>query len=179
MGDAIKHCFANLTNFEGRDSRSTFWWWILLLVIVSIGVSILISVGYASSSIGTAIQSGAAGIDEAEIEAEMMRSMSGSLVTQAWIGAVISLITLGLFIAAFVRRLRDAALPTWIAAIPVITTLISIYASVTAASEMQNALANSDVAQINEMAMSSMGLGLVGWIGYLVVIVCGIVPSRG
>ena len=38
---------------------------------------------------------------------------------------------------------------------------------------------SGDAQLMNEAAASSTGLGLVPYIGYLVVIVCGLIPTRG
>lgn len=178
MGEAIKHEFANLTNFSGRDSRSLFWWWVLVIVIITVGLSIISGVVFAAGSMGSAFQAGVAGVDQAQIEAEMMRSMADSLGTQAWIGAAISLIGLALLIASFVRRLRDAGLPTLIAIVPVLTTLFACYVNVTSVDEMRVAMIQASTQTMDETVVASSGLGLVAYIGYLVVIVCGLIPSK-
>ena len=41
FGQSISHVFSNLTNFNGRASRSEFWWWYLFIVIINIIVSII------------------------------------------------------------------------------------------------------------------------------------------
>ena len=41
FGQAISHVFGNLSNFEGRASRSEFWWWYLFIVIINFVVSII------------------------------------------------------------------------------------------------------------------------------------------
>lgn len=178
MGDAIKHCMANLANFDGRDSRATFWWWVLCVVVVTVLLSMVSGLVFAASSMGDAFQSAAAGVDEAQIEAEMMQGMAGSLGTQAWIGAGISLLGIALLIASFVRRLRDAGLPVLIAAIPVATVLYSSWNSVSVASQAADIMASGDVQAVNEFALATAGAGMVGWIGYIVVIVGGLLPTK-
>ncbi|GAB5347558.1 DUF805 domain-containing protein [Alteriqipengyuania sp. 357] len=177
MGNAIRHGFANLTNFSGRDSRTLFWWWVLLIVVITFAISFISGIVFAAGSMGTAFQAASGEVDQAQIQAEMMRSMAGSLGTQAWIGVAISLIGLVLLIASFVRRLRDAGLPVLIAVIPVITTLIAAYASVAGVQEMQALMMSGDQQAMNEAA-ADPGLGMVAYIGYLVVIVCGLIPTR-
>lgn len=178
MMEAIRHCLANLGNFDGRDARSTFWYYVLLLVVINVIVGIIIGVVFTAGSMGGAIQSAAGGASEAEVQAQIMQQVADSLSTQVWIGAALSLVTLALFIAAFVRRLRDAALPVAIAAVPVATSLFTTWNSVSSIGAMQTAMASGDPMVINEAAMASAGYGLVGWVGYLVVIVCGAVPTR-
>ncbi len=178
MIEAIRHGLSNLTNFAGRDSRSTFWYYMLFLIIVNIAIGLVVGVMYAAGSVGGAIEAASAGASEAEVQAQVLKGMSGSLVTQAWIGIIVSLITLALFVAAFVRRLRDAALPAAIAAIPVATSLFTAYHNFSVASSMQTVMATGDAVAINEAATAAAGWGMVGWIGYLVVIVCGAIPTR-
>lgn len=178
MVESIKHCLGNLTNFNGRDSRRTFWLYVLFLVIISIIVAIINGAVFAASSMGTAFESAAAGASEAEVQAQVMGGMSGSMATQVWIGAAISLITLALFIAAFARRVRDGGFSVWIAIIPVITTLVGIYASVSSVNQMADAMASGDPAAMADMS-GAIGLGLVSWIGYIVVIIFGVLPTKG
>jgi|TARA_R100000049_G_C1946388_1_gene91701 uncharacterized membrane protein YhaH (DUF805 family) len=178
MGEAIRHGFANLTNFSGRDSRSLFWWWVLLIVVITFGISFISGIVFTAGAMGTAFQSGAAGVDQDQIQAEMMRNMAGTIGTQAWIGVAISIIGLALLIASFVRRLRDARLPVAIAIIPVLTTLFASYVSVAAVDTIRAAMMSDNPQTMSDTAAASSGLGLVAYIGYLVVIVCGLIPSR-
>ncbi|PKP65364.1 MAG: DUF805 domain-containing protein [Alphaproteobacteria bacterium HGW-Alphaproteobacteria-7] len=174
MIESIRYCLANLANFDGRDTRPTFWYYVLLLVVINVVISVIISGIIAANSIGTMFESTSDGINEAA----MMQQMAESLPTQAWIGAAISLVTLGLYIATFVRRLRDAALPIAIAAIPVATTLFTVYNSISSASTMQAIMATGNLEAFNEAALSSAALGMISWLGYLVVIICGALPSK-
>ena len=127
---------------------------------------------------GAAFQSGANGVDPAQVEAEMMRSMAGNLGTQAWIGVGISLFGLFLFIASFARRLRDAGLPVLIAIIPVATVLISAYFSVASVGEMSELMASGNVTAMEEAAAAKAPYSLIGYAGYLVVIICGLIPTK-
>ena len=87
------------------------------------------------------------------------------------------LIGLFLLTASFVRRLRDAGLPALIAIVPVLATLIAAYASVAGVEQMQQLMLSGDIQAMDEAA-TKPGLGLVAYVGYLVVIVCGVLPSR-
>ena len=42
FGQAISSGFANITNFEGRASRSAFWYWALLIFIINVVVGLLL-----------------------------------------------------------------------------------------------------------------------------------------
>ena len=64
MGEAIRHGFANLTNFSGRDSRSLFWWWVLLIVVVTFALSFISGIVFTAGAMGTAFQAGSAGVDQ-------------------------------------------------------------------------------------------------------------------
>ena len=178
MGEAIRHGFANLTNFSGRDSRTLFWWWVLLIVVVTFALSFISGIVFAAESMGRAFQAGAEGVDQSQVQAQMMRNMADSLGPQAWIGVAISVIGLLLLIASFVRRLRDAGLPMLIAIVPVVTTVIAAYVNVSAVEEMRELMMSADTQALNEAAASNAGLGLIAYVGYLVVIVCGLIPSK-
>jgi uncharacterized membrane protein YhaH (DUF805 family) len=41
FGQSISHVLKNLTNFEGRASRSEFWWWYLAIVILALIVDVI------------------------------------------------------------------------------------------------------------------------------------------
>jgi uncharacterized membrane protein YhaH (DUF805 family) len=57
FGEAISQAFKNLTNFEGRASRSAYWWFFLFMFIIGIVVGALsVAAG------GRAIQYGFDGI---------------------------------------------------------------------------------------------------------------------
>lgn len=178
MMEAIRHGLSNLTNFSGRDARPTFWYYVLFLILVNIAIGLVVGVVFAAGSVGGAIEAASSGATEAEVQAQVLKGMSGSLTTQAWIGVIVSLVTLGLFVASFVRRLRDAALPAAIAAVPVATSLFTAYQNISASSSLQAVMATGDAVAINEAAMASASWGMVGWVGYLVVIVCGAIPTR-
>lgn len=45
FGQAISSGFANITNFEGRASRSAFWWWALLILIIDLVAGLIFSRG--------------------------------------------------------------------------------------------------------------------------------------
>lgn len=178
MGDAIKHCFANLTNFDGEDNRPTFWWWVLFVFLVTFAISFASSMVFAVSSMGGAIMSAVDGANEAQVETEMLQAMASGMATQAWIGAGISVLGLGLILAAFGRRLRDARLPVLLVVIPVITTLWGAYISIELTSEMAELMATGDMQAIEEQTLSSAGAGLVTYVGYLVILVGGLIPTR-
>ncbi|ESQ92950.1 hypothetical protein ABAC460_01495 [Asticcacaulis sp. AC460] len=50
--EAVKACFNNYANFEGRASRSEFWWFRLFQILVAIGLFIL--AGIIAAIVGSA-----------------------------------------------------------------------------------------------------------------------------
>lgn len=178
MIEAIRHGLANVANFSGRDSRPVFWYYVLFLVAVNVVAGLVIGIVFTAGSVGGALDAATGGASEAEVQAQVLQQVGSSLATQTWLGAGLSLVTLVLFVAAFVRRLRDAALPTALAAVPVATSLFTIYFNVTSVEAIQAAMLTGDPEVINQAAMSAAGYGMVGWVGYLVVIVCGVIPTR-
>ncbi len=178
MGDAIKHCLANLTNFQGRDSRSTFWWWVLVVVILNFGISMISGLVFTVSSMSGAMQSMGSGADPEQMQVEIMQAMAGSLGIQTWIGVAISILGLLLIIAAFVRRLNDANLPSLIAIIPIVTTLAGAYFSVNFVDELSEVMASGNLEAVEELSTTSGLWGSLSWLGYLVVIVCGLIPGK-
>lgn len=178
MGDAIRYGLSNLTNFAGHDDRPRFWYYVLFLVLLNVAIGLIVGIVFTAGSVGGAIDAASNGATEAEVQARVLKELSGTLTTQAWIGVITSLVTLALYIAAFVRRLRDAALPVAIAVIPVATTLFSAYHNLRSTAELQAVMATGDPVAINQVAMDSAGWGMIGWLGYLVIVVCGAIPTR-
>ena len=68
----------------------------LLIVVITFALSFISGIVFAAGAMGGAFQAGADGVDEAQIQADMMHNMAGSLGTQAWIGVGISIIGLAL-----------------------------------------------------------------------------------
>jgi len=49
--DAIKSCFNNFINFEGRATRSEYWWWFLFYIVTYIAamfIDLVLSLGVLS-----------------------------------------------------------------------------------------------------------------------------------
>ena len=46
--EAITSGFGNITNFEGRSSRSAFWWWMVFIWIIELVVSLVTGGGRGS-----------------------------------------------------------------------------------------------------------------------------------
>jgi len=79
MGEAIKHGFANLTNFAGRDSRTLFWWWVLLIVVITFGLSFISGIVFTAGAMGTAFQGATSGVDQDQLS-PLQRRVAGHAV---------------------------------------------------------------------------------------------------
>ena len=181
MLEAIRYQFAHLADFTGRDGRSTFWYWVLALVIVDFVTGIILSIPMAASTMGTAIHAARSGASEGEVRSRVMENMSAGLGTTLYLSLAVTLILTLLLFAPFVRRLHDTERSGWWAAVPGATQLFAIYHSIRAASAL-SAVMREGVTQGNVQALQGLSpfdtLGLVPWIGYLVVIVFGVMQSQ-
>ena len=48
FGEAISSGFNNMSNFNGRSSRSAFWWWMLFIWVLQVVISLFTGVGRSS-----------------------------------------------------------------------------------------------------------------------------------
>ena len=120
-----KYCLANLANFNGRDSRATFWWYMLAIIILQVVLGALLAGPMMAGMMGSLAESARQGISPEAAQAEALGTMFSSM--QDWLiyGTVLAVISVILFAAAFVRRLHDSNKPGWIVLIPIATTAIS------------------------------------------------------
>jgi uncharacterized membrane protein YhaH (DUF805 family) len=176
-----KYCLANLTNFQGRDSRPTFWWYVLAIVLVQIVLGIVIAVPMMGGMVTSMIDAAQQGTDPQTAQAMAMGRMLSSM--QDWVayGAGLSVISIALFAAAFVRRLHDSGKPGWIVWIPIATTVISqglglLYMG-DAMAAMQAAMSSGDVDAMTGVQRDMQLYSSVGYLGYLVVILFGVMDS--
>ena len=184
MLKSIRYNLSNLANFAGRDARQTFWYYVLFIVVMQILIGLIASIPMYVSMVSGLLDSVASGASEAEAALAMAQNLAGQLKTQVVVGMVLSVVSAGLIVASFVRRLHDGGFSGWIAAIPLATQAFSIAYSFATLDQLEELmLANVTAASAgaaDPMAMQAeMGLyGLVGWIGYLVVVGFGVVPSQ-
>ena len=181
MIQETKHGLRNLTNFDGRDGRQTFWLYVVALVILNFALGMVASVPMLANMFGSAMHSAQSGASPEQMQVTMLAAMGPALKTQVIVGAVLALITSLLFVAAFVRRLHDSNKTGWIALIPLMTT---VYAHVFTFSHvdemigiMQAAMAANDPQAVMEMQRTMQAYSAVGWLGYLVVIVFGVLQG--
>lgn len=185
---AIKHGFANLTNFEGRDARQAFWYWVLFLYIVTIVLSFAVSVPMTVATVTTGIQQGMAqagnadpAAAEAATQAAVMASMSDYLPMLVWVSLGSALILLVGLVASLARRLHDSDLSGWWAALPAGFQALSAAMIPSQMEHVQSAMTASmsgdPFASIRAM-QESLGAGAIaGWTAILIVVVIGVRKS--
>ena len=182
MFGAIAYNLTHLFDFKGRDGRSTFWYYVLAIAILRFAIGFGISIPLIGSSIGNAVDAARSGtVDEQALTAKVVSGMGPWLETVSYIAVGMSLAMIVLLLAAFVRRVHDTGNSGWWAAIPLATQLFSAwfaYSNIGHIGEaldqaMQNTQSGAMMPYRGEMA----GLGLIGWIGFIVVIGFGLMKS--
>jgi uncharacterized membrane protein YhaH (DUF805 family) len=180
MLTAIKYNLAHLTDFKGRDARSTFWYYVLFLVLVQFALSLLISVPLTGAMVGDAVGAARDGVAEAEVQARMLGRVAGMIKASMWLSVVLTLATTLLLLAAFTRRLHDSNKPGWIAGL---TALIQLAALVLAIASLDDMIAMTSAAQTGDLSALQgmqgklMLQSLLGWAATIVLIVFGVWPS--
>ena len=184
MLEAIRYNLSHLLDFSGRDARKTFWLYVLFLVLAQIVIGLVASIPMYVSLFTQTFEAAAAGADAAAQMPEIMRSMVGNIKTQMLVSTVLGLILLAMMIAAIVRRLHDAGYTGWIVVLPAATQLFSLAYTYTFIDRLEEIMFESiqtaDSSQFDPYAaQAEMGaLGLVGWIGIIVVIGFGVLKSE-
>lgn len=180
MLGAIKHNLSNLTNFEGRDARQTFWFYVLFLVIVQYAIGVVITAPMMGGMMQDAFRGASEGVSEGELHRQMMRTMSGSLRNSIIASIVVSLLAAFCLLASFVRRLHDSGRPGWIAAVAFVLVVASQAAAIANMNTVLDAMMIADPGDPLAMMQAQRPLLMTGafsWIGYLIVIVFGVWPS--
>lgn len=181
MINETKHCLKNVTNFEGRDARQTFWFYVLFLVLLQFAISMLAAIPTMASAIGSSFEAAQAGMDPERMEARIMAEMAGSLGTMMWVGIASSVAITLLFVAAFVRRLHDAGYTGWLVLVPVVIQALAMYAQVDQTAQLQEIFASGaspEQMQAMQLEATSNPLNYISWLGYLFVIVFGVFKSQ-
>ena len=185
MLNAIRYNLANLANFHGRDARQTFWYYVLFLVVLQFVIGIIASIPMYVTMFSAIFDAASQGGDPDTAVLAMVNDMVDQVRIQVVIGVVLSVITACLIVASFMRRLHDAGFTGWIVLIPLATQAFSIAYSFTYLDRMEELMTQSMANAVNNTGgdpfamQAEMGtLGLVGWIGYIVVIGFGVLPSK-
>lgn len=117
MIDETRHCLRNLTNFEGRDFRKTFWFYMLALFLAEQTLLAIFMALIWPRFLGNHLQMMSGDIPEEQIP-EVFSSLSNAMAPLFYTMAAVALVSMALFLASFVRRLHDAGYTGWFALIP-------------------------------------------------------------
>ena len=183
MFGAIKHNLANLFNFSGQDSRSTFWWYFLFLFILWIIAYVVMIVPVIAGAVGTAMDGAQSGVDQAAMEAEMQAQVLGSMGTLALNGLIITLVFTLLIAASLVRRARDAGKPGWWGAVPIVLNLVAAAIGYFVLQSILGQIGPEGLADpealMNVDVPGAVAGDLLGWLAIILAIVIGVLPSAG
>ncbi|MCJ2186351.1 DUF805 domain-containing protein [Novosphingobium beihaiensis] len=184
MIEAVRHNLSNLTNFSGRDSRSTFWFYILFLVIIQIVLYIGFTVFMGGAMMVDAVQSARDGANEAAVQHQVVLKMAGMMRTTMWMSVTLSAVMTAMTAASFTRRLHDSGKSGWIMGLAVVLQLLTIVLSIGMIGDLvtyMSSLKFDDPAAMQAAARAQQGKtmlpNLAGWASYLIVIVFGVWPS--
>lgn len=180
MLGSIKYNLTNLTNFNGRDARQTFWYYVLFLVVIQYVLGIAITVPMMVQGFSSAFQAASSGMDSAALEQQMNTQMLAAMQDAIWIQIAIGSVGALLLVAAVVRRLHDSDHSGWWAVLP-----FALYAFVLARSPevmrraFEMAQAAETAAPFDALAMmkGQLAESVLGWVPYLLVIILGVLKS--
>ena len=186
MLNAIQHCMANLTNFAGRDPRTTFWFFVLFLFLVQVVITTIASVPVYAALISGMVDAASQGVEPSSVTQDLAQDMAGDMRLISYVSMAVGAAVALLLLAAFVRRLHDAGFSGWIAAIPLATQAFSIayvYSSLDQIEEVTSAVlaegfSGGSGANAYAVQVEMGALGLVGYIGYAVIIGFGVLKSQ-
>lgn len=184
MLEAVRHCLSNLTSFDGRDSRQTFWFYVLALVILNVAISTLASVPMMAGMMEGVFRGIGSGIPEEAITEQMMAEMGAWIETTIWISVATGVLMAALVIAAMVRRIHDSGHSGWWVILPLAAQLASLAITVSLIDEMRDFMTVATNPENLEAIVARQQryalYGLVGWIPLLFILVFGLLkPTEG
>lgn len=180
MLSAIKYNLSHLTDFKGRDARPTFWYYVLFLVLVQFALSFLVSIPLTGAMVGDAVVSAQQGMPEDAVQAQLTEQMSGMMRASMWLSVVLTLLTTGLLVASFARRLHDSGRPGWIAGVTALIQLIALALMIASLDDLialTAAAQSGDLSALQNMQGKLMMQSLLGWTATIVLVVFGVWPS--
>jgi uncharacterized membrane protein YhaH (DUF805 family) len=180
MFGSIQYNLAHLLDFRGRDARQTFWYYVLFLVVVQFAVGLVMWVPLMVGMFRQVFEAASAGVTDQDAVNQMIVSqMGGGMQQMIPYTLGLSAVMILLFVAAFVRRLHDSDKPGWWALLPVATQLCAMYVSYDSLGHMQELMTNAmqNRAAGFEQPGGLSAYSMVGWIGYIAVIVFGVMKS--
>jgi len=180
MLTAIKHNLTHIADFTGREDRPTFWWYVLFLVIIEVVLGFGVSLSMAAGGFSAAYQAAQSGASQQDIQAEVLRQMSGNIGTVMWLSSGIKLVVTALMVSAFVRRLHDSNNSGWWAAVAVAVQVAAMGLALNMASQIQATMASMTGGDITPALAAQAQLsrvGLLGWVAPVIVLVFGVMKS--
>jgi len=180
MLGSIKYNLLHLADFRGRDARQTFWYYVLFLVIIQFVAGIIVVIPPMIGIFRNAFAAARAGVSDPQaMNALMANQMSGMFQTIMPFTIGMSVVMIVLFVAAFVRRLHDSDKPGWWVLLPLATQLASIWISYSTLGRMRELMVGAMTHPEAGMQYQSQmaPYSLIGWVGYIAVIVFGIMKS--
>lgn len=186
MIEAVKFNLANLLNFEGRDSRSTFWFYVLFLAIVYFAAAMVFYAVVGGGLFASLMQQARVGgtVDDAAVQAGIGHWMSQVVTSAVWFSVIASFVSALLLAASFTRRLHDSDKPGWLAAVFIAIYLLSVammigmvgdYAGMFEKMDFSDPVATQQLIAANQRNYATRGL--IGWIPMIALIVFGVWPS--
>lgn len=182
MFGSIKYALANLANFNGRDSRQTFWFWVLAVVIVRFLSGMLVSAPLTMkmmSATMSAVEGGSAE-DPVAMQKLVMDIVISELPRMIWIGIAVGVVTMLLLVASLVRRLHDSDMPGWLVLIPggiYAAVLARMPAQIDVAVEMLRSMKPGTPPDMATMMQGQGAMALLSWVPVVLVIVIGLRKS--
>ena len=156
MLGSIRYNLANLTNFDGRDARQTFWYYVLFLYLIQMVAGMLVAIPMMVAMFSQMFAGIRAGADPDAMNAMMLEAMTGPLETTMWLGMGLGVVSLLALAASFVRRLHDSGLSGWWGLLPG-----GLYIGYLAWMPRQIAMLKDMLAQADALQQGSTPLGMM------------------
>jgi uncharacterized membrane protein YhaH (DUF805 family) len=177
MFQAIKYGLTNVTNFNGRDARQTFWYFVLFIFVVRFVAGLFVSVPMTARMMGSAFDGARTGVDQAAMQAQMMRSMADMMPTMMWFSVAIGVVTGLLLVASLVRRLHDSDLSGWLVLIPIAIYALQLSMMPGQIQKVMAMMAAMDATKPPNPAAMMQGQGwmaLLGWLPIVLILIVGL-----
>lgn len=180
MFEAIRYSLSGLANFSGRDSRSTFWLYMLFLFVIYMILSVVGGLVVAGGMIGGAFEAARGGVDQVEINRQIMGRIETTIRMSAWLNVGVTLVMVALVAASFTRRLHDSNKPGWIGLVIGVMYLAACAYTVGTIEEtiaLMRKAQSGDAATAQAMQARMAARGLAGWIAPVLFVIFGLLSS--
>ena len=171
VGTSISYNLSNLTRLTGRDAPRHYWPYMVLLLVLNFLVGLAITIPMIAQTVTTAMEAvgqnaNGMGPNPEQLEAQMMQMAMANVSAMLPYTALLALVTLGLSLAATVRRLHDRDWSGWWALLLVAAKGLGLATSVWSAS-----LAADGFAAMQSQMGTLQILGWLPWIAYIVLLI--------